>query len=78
MEFRRKLGLSQQKFAALVGTTASVICRLENADYEGHSVSMLERIAAAVEHKLELKIEFVALTFVKPVKPKEAKVKLGE
>ena len=60
MELRGKLGLSQKKFAALVGTTASVICRLEDADYEGHSMSMLERIAAAVQHKLELDIRFVA------------------
>lgn len=29
---RTKAGLSQRRLAALVGTTASVICRLEDAD----------------------------------------------
>lgn len=37
--------LSQRELAKLVGTTASVICRLEDADYDGHSLSMLIRIA---------------------------------
>jgi DNA-binding transcriptional regulator YiaG len=58
-ELRQKLGLTQKQFAELVGTTASVICRLEDADYEGHSTSMLERIAAAVNHQVELQVRFV-------------------
>jgi transcriptional regulator with XRE-family HTH domain len=41
-------GLTQQQLAQRVQTTASTICRLEDADYEGHSLSMLRRIAAAV------------------------------
>jgi len=36
-----------------VGTTASVICRLEDADYEGHSLAMLNRIAAALHRRVE-------------------------
>ena len=60
IDLRAKLGLSRKKFAVLVGTTASVIRRLEDADYEGSSMSMLERIAAAVAHKVELDIRFVA------------------
>ena len=35
---RAEAGLSQRQLAKLVGTTASVICRLEDADYEGHSL----------------------------------------
>jgi ribosome-binding protein aMBF1 (putative translation factor) len=38
---RTKGGLSQREFAKKVGTTASAICRLEAADYEGHSLYML-------------------------------------
>jgi DNA-binding transcriptional regulator YiaG len=34
---RTEAGLSQRQLAKLIGTTASVICRLEDADYEGHS-----------------------------------------
>jgi ribosome-binding protein aMBF1 (putative translation factor) len=66
MELRGKLGLSQKQFAELVGTTAAVIRRLEDADYEGSSMSMLERIAAAVKHKLELDIRFVAAKKSRP------------
>jgi hypothetical protein len=46
--------------AKLVGTTASVICRLEDADYEGHSLAMLNRIAGALNKRV--KIEFVAVS----------------
>jgi ribosome-binding protein aMBF1 (putative translation factor) len=53
---RRKAALSQKQLAALVGTTQSVIARLEDADYEGHSLSMLQRIAQALDRRL--KIEF--------------------
>ena len=37
-ELRKRAGLTQQQLAKLVGTTTSVISRLEDADYEGHSL----------------------------------------
>ena len=46
---RLQVGLTQRQLARLVGTTASAICGLENADYEGHSLVMLNRIAAALK-----------------------------
>src|SRR6202035_997156 len=52
-ELRTKAGLSQRQLAKLVGTTASVICLLEDADYQGHSMAMLTRIAAALDQKVE-------------------------
>jgi DNA-binding XRE family transcriptional regulator len=52
---RVKVGLTQRQLAKLVGTTASVICRLENADYEGHSLAMLNRIAAALNQRVEIR-----------------------
>lgn len=55
---RAKANLTQKQLAALVGTTQSVIARLEDADYEGHSLSMLQRIATAVNKRLE--VRFVA------------------
>jgi DNA-binding XRE family transcriptional regulator len=58
-ELRTRAGLTQRQLAKLVGTTASVICRLEDADYEGHSLAMLNRIAAAMN--MRVKIEFVPL-----------------
>ncbi len=54
-DLRMKSGLSQRAFAKLVGTTASVICRLEDADYEGHSMAMLNRIAAALDKRVEIR-----------------------
>lgn len=51
---RSEAGLTQRELAARVGTTASVISRLESADYQGHSLGMLNRIAAAVGKAVEL------------------------
>jgi DNA-binding XRE family transcriptional regulator len=52
---RSRAGLTQAQLAKIVGTTASVICRLEDANYEGHSVSMLRRIAAALNSRVEIR-----------------------
>jgi ribosome-binding protein aMBF1 (putative translation factor) len=54
-DLRTNAGLSQRALAKLVGTTPSVICRLEDADYNGHSVSMLQRIAAALHKHVEVR-----------------------
>jgi DNA-binding XRE family transcriptional regulator len=48
-------GMTQRQLANLVGTTPSAICRLESADYEGHSLAMLNRIAAALDQRVELR-----------------------
>jgi len=58
-DLRTAVGLTQRQLAKIVGTTASVICRLEDADYEGHSLAMLNRIAGALNRRV--KIEFVPL-----------------
>jgi ribosome-binding protein aMBF1 (putative translation factor) len=58
-ELRTQAGLTQAQVAKLIGTTPSVISRLEAADYEGHSLSMLRRIAAALQRRVE--IRFVPL-----------------
>jgi transcriptional regulator with XRE-family HTH domain len=54
-ELRTKAGLSQSELAKRVGTTQSVISRLEDADYDGHSLLMLRRIASALEKRLEIR-----------------------
>ena len=54
-ELREQAGLSQTELAKRVGTTQSVISRLEDADYEGHSLAMLNRIAAAVERRVDIR-----------------------
>ena len=55
VDLRTQAGLSQRQLAKLVGTTASVICRLEDADYEGHSLAILNRIAAALNRRVEIR-----------------------
>ena len=52
---RQRAGLTQKQLAALVGTVPSVISRLEDADYEGHSMAMLRRIAAALNKRVEIR-----------------------
>ena len=53
---REAAGLTQAALAKLVGTTQSVISRLEDADYEGRSLTMLSRVAQALGHRLEVKL----------------------
>ena len=57
-EARQVRGLSQAKLATLIGTTQSAIARLEDADYDGHSLTMLRRIADALGYDVE--VRFVA------------------
>jgi DNA-binding XRE family transcriptional regulator len=54
-KLREEAGFTQAQLARLVGTTPSVISRLEDADYEGHSLSMLRRIAAALNRRIRIR-----------------------
>ena len=45
-------GLTQGELARRIGTTASAISRVESADYRGHSLAMLRRIAGAVGQRV--------------------------
>jgi DNA-binding XRE family transcriptional regulator len=54
-ELRTKAKLSQAELARKVGTTQSVISRLEGADYDGHSLDILRRIASALEKRVEIR-----------------------
>lgn len=55
-DLRKAAGLTQKELADLVGTTQSVISRLEDADYGGHSLSMLSRIAGRLNRRLVIKM----------------------
>jgi ribosome-binding protein aMBF1 (putative translation factor) len=52
---RTEAGLTQAQLAELVGTTQSVIARLEDADYEGRSLTMLNRIASVLARRVEVR-----------------------
>lgn len=48
--------LTQAALAQRVGTSASVISRLEDADYRGHSLAMLRRIAEVLGKRVEIRL----------------------
>lgn len=54
-DLRTKAGLTQKELADLVGTSHSAISRLEDADYEGHSLKMLQRISIALHYRLQVR-----------------------
>ena len=53
---REALKLSQRDLAKRVGTSQSAISRIEDADYEGLKIETLERIAAALELPLAIRL----------------------
>jgi len=55
-EARTRAGLTQEELARLAGTKQPVIARLEDADYNGHSLTMLQRIAKALNRRLEIRL----------------------
>ena len=54
-QLREEAGLTQARLAQMIGTTESVISRLEDSDYEGHSLKMLKRIAEALNKRVEIR-----------------------
>jgi len=56
-QMRMDAKLTQRELAKRVGTSASVISRIENDDYEGHSLSMLRRVAAALGKRVHVSFE---------------------
>lgn len=86
-ELREQAGLVQKELAERVDTTQSVISRLEDTDYDGHSLSMLSRIAKALnqqvqvvmrprERNLELVMRAGADVAVRGGRPKAARAKM--
>jgi transcriptional regulator with XRE-family HTH domain len=56
-DLRKSHGLTQQQLAERIGTHQSVIARLEDADYEGHSLAMLTKIASALNRRLSVSFQ---------------------
>jgi len=52
---RTAAGITQAELARRIGTKQSVIARLEDADYEGHSIGMLKRIGKALDLQLDVR-----------------------
>lgn len=56
-DLRRQAGLSQKELAKLLKTSQQQISRLESPDYEGHSLSMLRRVAEALHARVRVVFE---------------------
>ncbi len=56
-ELRTKANLTQAELAHRIGTRQSVISRLEDADYKGYTLKILDKIAEAVN--CYVRVEFV-------------------
>jgi transcriptional regulator with XRE-family HTH domain len=54
---REKAGLSQKDLAKLLGTSQQQVSRLESPSYEGHSLSMLRRVAEVLHAKVRVAFE---------------------
>ncbi len=51
---RQQAGFSQKELARRVGTSQQQISRLESANYEGHSLSTLRRIAQVLDARVRV------------------------
>ena len=54
-QLRTRARMSPSELARRVGTSASVISRLEDADYDGNALLMLKRVAEALDRKVEIR-----------------------
>ena len=54
---RKRAGLSQKELAKLLKTSQQQISRLESPGYEGHSLSMLRRVAEVLRARVRVVIE---------------------
>jgi transcriptional regulator with XRE-family HTH domain len=54
---REQAGLSQAQLATLLKTSQQQISRLESPSYEGHSLSMLRRVARALNARVRVVLE---------------------
>jgi ribosome-binding protein aMBF1 (putative translation factor) len=70
---RLRAGLTQVELAERARTRQPVIARFEDPHYEGHSLSMLQRIAAALDLKVEVRL--IARPTRTPTSPRRSRKK---
>lgn len=56
-DLRKQAGLSQKDLARELKTSQQQISRLESPAYEGHSLSMLRRVAQALDADMKISFE---------------------
>lgn len=72
---RKETGLSQKDLARKLKTSQQQVSRLESPAYEGHSLSMLRRVAHALH--AEVKVVFEPIHDRKPAVVAESRAKYG-
>ena len=72
---RKGAGLSQKELARKLKTSQQQVSRLESPAYEGHSLSMLRRVAYALN--AEVKVVFELAHGSKPAAIAESRAKYG-
>lgn len=72
---RTGAGLTQKELAERCGTQQSVISRIEDADYDGHSLRLLKRIAEALGRTLRVDMGSATNAFNGMAKSARAKKK---
>ena len=55
-DLREEAGLTQKQLAERIGVSESVICDLEDTEYEGDAFLMLRRIAKALGKQVEFRV----------------------
>ena len=73
---REQAGLSQKELARRLHTSQQQVSRLESPAYEGHSLSMLRRVAR--ELKAQVKVVFEPLPAGRPGMVAEARARYGK
>jgi DNA-binding XRE family transcriptional regulator len=63
-DLRNEAGLTQAQLAKKVGRSRTLITRLEDADYDGHSLLMLRKVAAAVGRRVEISLPAIPRTMI--------------
>jgi transcriptional regulator with XRE-family HTH domain len=71
---RKERGLTQKQLADLINTQQSVIARLEDVNYEGHSLSLLHRVGEALGQRLEISMVPVSSPHLNPITAKAMSV----
>ena len=63
-DLRKKRGLTQKELAKILGVKQPNISRLEDADYTGHTLQNLHKIAKALTAKLEVSLKQKELSVI--------------
>lgn len=54
-DLRGSAGLTQKQLAGLIGTSQSVVSRVEHADYEGSALEIFKRVCFALHKKVQVR-----------------------